>query len=144
IPLANGQRVLVISYQESNYRLINPNELTSADYAAPEICFESKFLSLVEPDHIKLFGVRTELIVQVDDRLRQRAKTEFKHGDNLWFCGSLKRGKGFELAAVEIFKMPPDQQRHEAAIIKLEKKKDAEGLLDEGNRIETLRKTEPF
>jgi len=140
IDLPNGSRAVVIVYNEHNWREVDASVLAGDDARDPDICFEAKFDSVVQPDKVKLFGLPGTLIA--DDRIRQKAAADFKRGDNAWFCGTLRRGrdgKSVELVLHDILKLPADLQRYEARITTLEKRNDPESLIELGHKIEQQR-----
>lgn len=149
IQLPNGDRAEVILFHGVNYRSVGPEILTSANDSDPDVCFEAKFDSIVIPDKIKLFGLQGTLIVEDRDILKGVA--EFKRGDNVWFCGSLRKtteGKTVELLVADLQKQLPDLERYGKRIQRFEKRltddmlnRDerlviAESAIDLGHRID--------
>jgi hypothetical protein len=149
IMLPNGQRAEVILYKGINYRVVGPEVLTGNTTADPDVCFESKFDSITPPDKVKLFGVPGTLIIE--DRDVMKSASEFKRADNIWFCGTLRKGrdgKSIEFVVVDLQKQLPDLERYVKRIARLEKKFAdanlpreermivAESAIDLGHRID--------
>jgi len=155
IELPNGSKAEVIRFGDHWWRFVKVAVLSGNDAQDPDICFEGKFDSVVQPDKLKLFGINIAPIptdaqrpwasIALDDKLERRARAEYKRGDNLWICGTLKRspgGKGLDLHAVDILRLPKDAQRYEMRIIALEKKVDYEALIELGQEIYQQTKSE--
>ena len=149
ISLPNGQRAEVVRYNGIPYRVVNPEILTGKDDSDPDVCFEAKFDSVIQPNQVKLFGTQGTLIVENRDALR--VASGFKRSDNVWFCGSLRKnkaGNGLEFQVVDMQKQLEDLDRYAKKITRLEKKLSeanmsredrmviAESAIDLGRRIE--------
>ena len=142
IALPNGTKVKVIRYQEHNWRVVDVSVLWGTNAEDSDICFEGKFDMLVQPDKIKLLGHpvvpgtkdKQWATIICDDRLMRRPRDR---NDNLWFCGTLRKSgpNTLELAAVDVLKLPPDVQRFEQNIERLNKLRDADQLIDLGQTI---------
>ena len=131
------------------YRVVNPEILTGNDDSDPDVCFEAKFDSVVQPNLVKLFGQAGTVIVESRETLK--AAAAYKRSDNVWFCGSLRKakgGKGLEFVVVEMQRQLDDLDRYAKKVARLEKKLTepnlaredrmviAESAIDLGRRIE--------
>lgn len=137
IALPNGNQAEVITFNDHNWRVIDPSVLNTAEARDPDVCFEAKFDMFVPPDRLRLFGIQGMAVL--DEKLRRRAQTEFKRNDNVWLCGTLRTnvgGKKVEFSAVELVKQPPDNVKYEARIRKLEAEGQADRMIELGHRIE--------
>ncbi|HYG76972.1 MAG TPA: hypothetical protein VEK08_18345 [Planctomycetota bacterium] len=148
IELPNGSKAEVINHGDHWWRSVKVAVLSGNDAQDPDVCFEAKYDSIVPPDKLKLFGIniaptpndpqRQWASIIVDDKLKRRAQSDYKRGDNIWICGTLKRsytGRGVDLHAVDILRLPKDTQRYEMRIAALEKKGDFEALIELGQEI---------
>ncbi|MCY3022537.1 MAG: HEAT repeat domain-containing protein [Planctomycetota bacterium] len=152
IPLPNGTKVEVVVYQEHNWPVVDVSALFGTGDDDKDVCFESKFDSVVQPDKIKLmtFPVKPGpddkrwATILADDKLKRRAERDFKRGDNVWFCGTLRRAAGnrLEFVAADVLKLPPDIERFEQNVERLRRLGDGEQLEDLGHRIEQQSKGE--
>jgi len=137
IALPNGNQAEVITFNDHNWRVVDPSVLNSTEARDPDVCFEAKFDMFVPPDRLRLFGVQGMAIL--DEKLRRRAQTEFKRNDNVWLCGTLRSspgGKKVDFNAVDLLKQPPDNVKFETRIRKLEAEGSADRLIELGHRIE--------
>lgn len=137
ISLPNGTQAEVITFNDHNWRVVDPTVLSGADARDPDVCFEAKFDMYVTPDRIRVFGVTN--LLAIDEKLRKKAQTEFKRSDNVWLCGTLRpgsAGKPVQFTAVDLIKQPPDDVKFEARIRKLEADGEADRLIELGHRIE--------
>lgn len=137
IQLPNGEKTIVVKYNNHNWRKVEPTVLADGDTNDPDICFEAKIEAVVPPDKVKLFGRKGVVIIEESNRFK--TATLYKLGDNAWFCGTLKAaksGKGVEFYVVEMLKLANDVQRFEEQIANLKKRGDSEGLLALGRKIE--------
>jgi hypothetical protein len=136
ISLPNGQRAEVVRFNGIPYRVVNPEILTGNDDSDPDVCFEAKFDSVVQPNRVKLFGQAGTLIVESRESLRTAAT--YKRSDNIWFCGSLRKakgGKGLEFQVVELQKQPDDLERYAKRVARLEKKLSDQTLSREDRMV---------
>jgi len=144
LPLPNGTTVQAKVYQEHPWRIAEVGILMGENDQDPDVAFEGKFEMIVQPDKLKLVGYEVApnrdnkkwATIIIDERLRKHASS-FKLNDNLWLCGTLRKTgpKYLEFVAVDILKLPPDKQRWERNIERLRKQRDAEGLVELGQRI---------
>ncbi|MGD0093283.1 MAG: HEAT repeat domain-containing protein [Planctomycetota bacterium] len=154
IQLPNGTEVEVVIYQGHDWLVQDVSVLSGDNDQNPDICFEAKFESVVQPDKLKLFGravwpsskEKQWATIILDDRLKQRALRDFKTNDNLWFCGTLRKRpqnqKELELVAADILKQPPDMERFKRDLEKKIKLRDGEALIELGHKIQEHGKTE--
>lgn len=136
ILLPDGSKVYNVRYLNRNWRQTTPDVLLAKRIQDTEdVCFETKF-DIVENKAVKLFGQNGQIVCFDESKLKEM-KT-YMRMDNVWICGKLrpvKEGAGLELVLVDIARLPEDLVLCRNRLSTLEKRKDAEGLLELGHRI---------
>ncbi|MCW8133543.1 MAG: HEAT repeat domain-containing protein [Planctomycetota bacterium] len=136
IPLPDGTKVYEIEYQNRRWRLTTADILlTKLVIDNSDVCFEAKFSHLNGKD-VVLFQAQGKIICLEEAKLKE-FKT-LQRMDNIWLCGKLrenKAGTGVEMNLVEVARLPEDLVLCKNRLEALEKRKDANGMMELGARI---------
>jgi hypothetical protein len=134
----NGTQVTIVRFADQTWTEVDPSVALSAkDALYKEVCFEAKFDTYAGATGIKLVGVDGSIVFE--DKSKRRNAPELKALDNVWSCGNLqpaKNGRGQELVIFELAKLPPDGQRFENRFLVLEHSRNAQGLIELGQKID--------